>query len=208
MNEGSKGRRLKRNFVARVNYHENNHCALYPEGKSGKNCQFHKKDDEETEEKKEVHRNLTYSCIQLRRRDKAWKAFEFLWMFCFDEIAFDSCHAIVKEDMETFESNKFEYFLVFVVVIHLLLWRQAWTHWNYRWRKLQRQGNIFDGQLEIRFSVLHYFLVWRKILRQKNNLTQGEIFNQRKKGSYSDVGSRRYDSFVCANSISVRYDEI
>ena len=128
-----------------------------------------------------MHRNLTYYCIQLRRRDKAMKAFEFLWMFCFNEIAYDSCHAIVKEDMETFESNKLEYFLVFVVVIHLLLWRQVWTHWNYRWRKLHRQGNIFDGQLERRFSVLHYFLVWRKILRQKKNLTQRDIFNLRKK---------------------------
>ena len=39
-------------------------------------------------------------------------------MFCFNKFAYDSCHAIVKEDMETFESNKFEYFLVFVVVIH------------------------------------------------------------------------------------------
>ena len=47
-----------------------------------------------------------------------------------------------------------------------------------------------------------------KDTQTKNNLTQREIFNQRKKGSYSDVGSRRYDSFVCANSISVRYDEI
>ena len=35
-----------------------------------------------------------------------------------------------------------------------------------------------------------------------------KIFNLRKKRSYSDVGTRRYDSFVCANSISVRYDEI
>ena len=43
-----------------------------------KNCQFYKKDDEETEEENEVYRNLTYSSIQLRRRDKAMKAFEFL----------------------------------------------------------------------------------------------------------------------------------
>lgn len=43
----------------------------------GKNCQFYKKDDEETEEENEVYRNVTYSCIQLRRRDKAMKAFEF-----------------------------------------------------------------------------------------------------------------------------------
>ena len=30
---------------------------------------------------------------------------------------------------------------------------------------------------------------------------------QPKKKSYSDVGTRRYDYFVCANGISVRYDE-
>lgn len=102
-------------------------------------------------------------------------------MFCFNEIAYDSCHAIVKEDMETFESNKFEYFLLFVVVIHLLLRRKARTHWNYRWRKLHRQGNIFDGQLEIRFSVLHYFLVWRKILRQKKELNTKRDFQPKKK---------------------------
>ena len=30
---------------------------------------------------------------------------------------------------------------------------------------------------------------------------------KKKKRSYSDVGTRRYDSFVCANGISVRYDE-
>ena len=51
-------------------------------------------------------------------------------------------------------------------------------------RKLHRQGNIFDGQLEIRFSVLRYFLVWRKILGQKKNLTQREIFNLRKTKSF------------------------
>ena len=46
--------------------------------KEGKIVNFIKKDDEETEEENEVYRNLTYSCIQLRRRDKAMKAFEFL----------------------------------------------------------------------------------------------------------------------------------
>ena len=36
LNEEGKERRLKRNFVARINYQENDHCTRYSEGKRKK----------------------------------------------------------------------------------------------------------------------------------------------------------------------------
>ena len=47
-------------------------------------------------------------------------------------------------------------------------------------------------------AILHYFLVWRKILRQKMNLTQREIFNLRKKKKEVIPMSEHEDTiFLC-----------